>query len=446
MRRSHYLIILLVAWGLELQRLGEIIDKNGPPSASVAAGVAYLGSYLQSSLNKSLSDHSWWTLAALPLGAARAIGGRLRWRSISWQPCLIATSWMPLIGIWLILFPPNYILYFLSFLLGLVKWPLNLVLRPLGISFTSLLIKSIYPAGLFLIGSSIGGVVGMMLGALFRLVSGDVGFWSRSFSFLWRKGHADVVVRYRKNFWSRQTAHISLQEFAVRFTEVTAERTGYNPNIQYGSGFSSDGTVHHITMYGPGQSYQYTEKTGRSWVDIDGIRSSVTLPWGSCIEIAYNIRRLEKPKARLREIEAAEREATEWRNKALEQAALAVAGMKAEVAMQTLMEQAGVEGDKWGYHRYSTHAETGGMILEALGADRGGRGFAIYDEGKEKWIGKWLGARAHETNNGLDIVVSDPDYRQRHMKERRFSIGQQWPVSERREWADRIRLLGQVAS
>lgn len=118
---------------------------------------------------------------------------------------------------------------------------------------------------------------------------------------------------------------------------------------------------------------------------------------------------------------------------------------KAEEISKKASEQAAEYLKEWGmhghdpYHRF--YFSNDGTITEMLAALPDGRGGAVYNAGKNSWVGSWKNAVANEVNDALEIQVDDPDYRSKHLKEHRFVIPSDWKREQRLEWLDRIRIL-----
>ncbi len=400
------------------------------------------GTYVAMAFREALTTAPWWVLGALPLGALLALGRRLRWRSYSWRPWLIWTPFALLAALLLIIGnsfnQPTTIGWFL---LQILYRP---HLFPLPVHAWELQGQIINAALYFLVGSTMGATVGMVLVALFRTMSGDVGFYSHQLSFRWRKGSEDVMVRYRKGRVSRKTDRVPLGQFFLSFKEEIKEGTDYAPNIQTSTGTTSSGEHVSLTTYGPGTFYNYKRATGRTEVHIGGdVDGNVFLRKWSCVEANANWKRLAKPKEQLREATDRQHKAETLKKKEDDQARFEATLAKANQAIKDMAEQAGLADELWNWHNFSTQPESAGKLLNAIGADRQGRGFVICNQGQSQWIGSWKGARVQESSKGLDIQVNDPEYRHRHMTERRFCVGETWTVQKCQEWASRIRLLSQ---
>jgi hypothetical protein len=361
-----------------------------------------------------LGHAAWFALAraplaavALPAGFLFALARRVQWRSYTWASWLF---WMPF--------------SLLAALFLLVAQPMPMIG---GVYLNGLL--------LFMVGSTLGGLCAFPFVLLLRVKSHDVGFCSWPLSFLWRSGSDEVVVRYRTGRLRRKTARVPLGEFHLGFEQETVFRSGYIPSVSTGTGYTSSGETIHVTTTGPGQHYAYNQRTGRSQIRVGGIvDSNVYLRRGARLEAEANARRL-KPRSdaiRAKQQEAAKAQKQQHNDIALE---------RAQAALRKLAEQAGLNDEHWYDNRYSTHAENPGVLLEAIAADREGRGYAVYNKGQSTWIGSWKQAVVHETRQGLDIQVNDSAYRQQHMTERRFQLGAHFTVQSCQEWVSRIRLL-----
>ncbi len=94
---------------------------------------------------------------------------------------------------------------------------------------------------------------------------------------------------------------------------------------------------------------------------------------------------------------------------------------------------------------YSNLEATGDVQFKwCIVADRAGRGGVAYidpSSGIVKWTGGWRGARAGQNGDYLEILLDDPDYRHKHLKEHRINIDMMFGVVE---WMDRINILSQV--
>lgn len=92
------------------------------------------------------------------------------------------------------------------------------------------------------------------------------------------------------------------------------------------------------------------------------------------------------------------------------------------------------------FKTYHYRDNDGGYIYTMLAADKEGRGGAVLNEGKDTWSGSWKNAHVSEVGDTLEVQIDDPEYRQQHLKERRFAI-KGFDKDERVEWIDRIRIL-----
>lgn len=104
-----------------------------------------------------------------------------------------------------------------------------------------------------------------------------------------------------------------------------------------------------------------------------------------------------------------------------------------------LLEKAGInEAECFKCYRY--WEKDGGYICAMLAADKEGRGCAIFNEGKDTWLGSWKNAQINEVGDTLEVQIEDPEYRKLNLKERRFII-KYFSREDRLEWIDRIRIL-----
>lgn len=84
-----------------------------------------------------------------------------------------------------------------------------------------------------------------------------------------------------------------------------------------------------------------------------------------------------------------------------------------------------------------------GNLMTAIAADSTGRGGLIYNQGKDKWIGSWKGAKVEVSGNNLEILLDDPDYRAKKFTERRVTM-EFLSKPQRLEWYDRINILSKI--
>lgn len=111
-------------------------------------------------------------------------------------------------------------------------------------------------------------------------------------------------------------------------------------------------------------------------------------------------------------------------------------------ALEVLCASAGMGVDSFNKARWSKD----GVLLEAIVVDRTGKAAAVYKEGGETWIGTLNGASASIIDGKLEVKVDDPEYRSKHLTERRFAVFDKEPREVLVEWEDRINLLAKGAA
>ena len=118
------------------------------------------------------------------------------------------------------------------------------------------------------------------------------------------------------------------------------------------------------------------------------------------------------------------------------EAAEARAGEK----VRSLMREAGF-GDNQADNFLRVICDDKGDLVEAIAADRAGRGVLVWDRGADQWLGQWGGAEAKVEDGRLQMKLVDPAYSEIHVTARRVSLrlggGQALLV----EWCDRIGML-----
>lgn len=111
-----------------------------------------------------------------------------------------------------------------------------------------------------------------------------------------------------------------------------------------------------------------------------------------------------------------------------------------EQQVRSLMREAGF-GDNEADNFLRIVCDDKGELVEAIAADRAGRGVLVWGRGAEKWLGHWSGAEAKIEDGRLQMKLVDPVYSEIHMAARRVSLKLSGGKTVLDEWCDRIGLL-----
>ena len=113
---------------------------------------------------------------------------------------------------------------------------------------------------------------------------------------------------------------------------------------------------------------------------------------------------------------------------------------RSEQQVRSLMREAGF-GDNEADNFLRVICDDRGALVEAIAADRAGRGVLVWDRGAAQWLGHWNGAEARIEDGRLQLKVVDPAYTEIHMTARRVSLKLSGGKTVLDEWCDRIGML-----
>ena len=113
---------------------------------------------------------------------------------------------------------------------------------------------------------------------------------------------------------------------------------------------------------------------------------------------------------------------------------------RSEQQVRSLMREAGF-GDNQADNFLRVVCDGKGALVEAIAADRAGRGVLVWGSDAEKWLGHWSGAEAKIEDGRLQMKLVDPVYSEIHMTARRVSLKLSGGKTVLDEWCDRIGLL-----
>ena len=113
---------------------------------------------------------------------------------------------------------------------------------------------------------------------------------------------------------------------------------------------------------------------------------------------------------------------------------------RSEQQVRSLMREAGF-GDNEADNFLRIVCDDKGELVEAIAADRAGRGVLVRDRGADKWLGHWNGAEATVEEGRLQLKLVDPAYTEVHMTARRVSLRLGGGKTVLDEWCDRIGML-----
>jgi len=430
---AYAALLALAAWASGLPHLVSRMTQAPVPAFVNAPFYRSSQAWLQDDIAYELERFPrWGAWLSLAAGAGLAIRRRWRWRSYGLVRLLALLPFGVLAGVCLVERGASLIQY----VDGAFQDELP-HLQAGSPEWTGYWIGGL-AVPLIVLGLS--GVVGLTLGALLaqpavalRRLAGDAGFYARALSFRWLHGDAEVEVHVRPHRRGPTTAtRVPLHAFEATFKQEVLEKWGHTPSVTTVTGYTSSGEMVSGTAYGPGHAYQYKVTTPRQEVRLAGVERRVFLGPADALEARWNVRRLMRHARPAAEAHRRQREAD------ARQAAEAIE-RKIRDALDALARQAGLAGERWTFHK----ASPAGELLEAIAADRLGAGYAVCDEGRERWVGRWHGARLFGVDGGIDVQVDDPAHRAQHLAERRFVIGRGWPAPLRNEWASRIALLAE---
>lgn len=113
---------------------------------------------------------------------------------------------------------------------------------------------------------------------------------------------------------------------------------------------------------------------------------------------------------------------------------------RSEQQVRSLMREAGF-GDNEADNFLRVICDDRGALVEAIAADRAGRGVLVWERGAAQWLGHWNGAEARIEDGRLQLKVVDPAYTEIHMTARRVSLRLGGGKTVLDEWCDRIGML-----
>lgn len=320
---------------------------------------------------------------------------------------------------------------------------------------------------LWMIGVAAGRLLGLPLIALLRRTRG-LGYYSTRLKFRHRPGEETVEWHFlgkgKQKGWHHRD--VPLRRLASFLHESRTDRVFERTYQTFEARGRFSGEQISGTIEGPGQWVNRTRFTGKSHLTLGDL--SMELPTGlavganKTIDLLYKRyvsalhiadkeqehrdllaaraqREADEALARQQAIDA---EAAQRQHDADEavrhQARVEQSRLDAHANLQALLAQAGLTGsDLWSKYSF----DLDGRIVALLAANRSGRGIIVHADGNETWSGEWRGASASVADGRLAVQVDDPAWRQKHLSERRFLLGERWTAEERQAWADRISLL-----
>lgn len=232
-----------------------------------------------------------------------------------------------------------------------------------------------------------------------------------------RDGFALHVDKVRKLVIvnGNEISPLDFSYFESDITKLVNYDTGGNQTV-YGNSGGSVGTV-----YVPGKSGSYQENMGKRILIRKQNHDVCTTEFSLAFTDSYTalIGVLSKVKA--------------WCQSQAKETASSV--------LDTVCANAGMGKDSINKARWGKD----GVLLEAIAVDRTGKAAAVYREGAETWTGTLNGASASIIDGKLEVKVDDPEYRSKHLTERRFAVFDKEPREVLVEWEDRINLLAKGA-
>ncbi len=320
---------------------------------------------------------------------------------------------------------------------------------------------------LWMMGVALGRVLGLAVVAVLRHTRG-LGYYSVRLKFRHRAGEENVEWHYFSTDAPRgwQRREIPLRQLGKFIHESRTERVYERTYQTFEARGRFSGEQVTGTIEGPGQWVDRVRFSGRSMLKLGDL--AMTLPTPLALGANRTLERLfqkyvhslhradrarnedeqrrakaqereEAEHARQRAAQAAEAERQREADDAVRhQARVERSRVDAHANLQTLLAESGVTGsDLWS--KYSHDLD--GRIVSLVAANRAGRGIIVHADGEQTWSGEWRGASARVNGGALEVQVDDPVWRNQHLTERRFSIGERWTPEERQAWADRIGLL-----
>lgn len=314
-------------------------------------------------------------------------------------------------------------------------------------------------AAIALLGHVLGRVLAWAAATLWRLTGRGVGICTPRLKLRWDRGDADFQIAYDATGKPAPTRRLPLHEAPAPVVREMGTKQVHIPkvstiNARNAYGDRIHGTIesegHYVTV--PEPSVWWSGKGAgmtryhvkRPEVRETNLALERLAPFAKAAREAWEQARIaerqQQAEAAAAAAEARERQAREAQAQASrdEQARREHGRRVAHDAMATLVHQAGLDTSAM-WSRYGH--DPSGRLAYAIAADRSGRGFAVYADGAQTWQGHWRGASCRFEDGALQVQVDDPAYREQHMSQRRFSIGERWEKAEQQAWLDRIQLL-----
>ena len=320
---------------------------------------------------------------------------------------------------------------------------------------------------LWMIGVAAGRLLALPVVWVLRRVRG-LGFVSTRLKFRHRPGEETVEWHYRPGGWRTawQRLDVPLRQLSHFLHETRTERVHERTYQSFEARGQFSGERFSGTIEGPGRWVDRTIGTGRSHLRLGalamtvpthiavGANNTLKLLFERYIHALHRAdkardeaavlaaraeRTAEEARARQHAAEAAEAERLRAADEAARhQARVEKSRIDAQANLKAILADAGLAGsDLWSKYAH----DLDGRVVSLLAASRAGRGIILAGDGGEAWTGEWRGATARVVDDRLLVQVDDPDWRHRHLSERRFTLGERWTPEERQAWADRITLL-----
>ncbi len=337
------------------------------------------------------------------------------------------------------------------------------------------LVLAMLPAmawALWMIGVALGRVLGLAVVGVLRRTRG-LGYYSPRLKFRHRHGEEKVEWHYFSKDAPRgwQRRDIPLRQLGKFSHETRTDRVYERTYQTFEARGSYSGERVTGTIEGPGRWVDRVRGTGLSHLTLGDLAMEIPTSLAASANATLDLlfkryihalhradkarsdeqwqrnrteQRAEEERAGQRAAEAAEAERQREADEAVrQQARLEKSKVDAHANLQALLAQAGVTGsDLWS--KYSHDLD--GRIVALVAASRAGRGVIVHANGEQTWSGEWRGASARVNEGRLEVQVDDPAWRQQHLSERRFALGERWTPEERQAWADRIGLLAAAAA
>ena len=300
-----------------------------------------------------------------------------------------------------------------------------------------------YAAFGWVFGAIFGGVAGAAVASFMHMMSG--GNWPVVFlvifvvlTFLIAKGYVALINRHRKV----QRAPFAVSATGVRLPSgrEVARANVYAWTVRNARNGQVFIAANSYAIAGQIMAQNLAEKSYVLELEHDGKATVVAGGLSSALAQAA------RDEAKARGDELAERSGSQagrhikgWLKAEDEESdrKIATSGEKASAALHRLADEADIQAERWSRLRRNVEGE----VIEAIVADRTGRALVIYNDGQERWTGNLKGAQLFPVEKGLKAQVDDPDYRAKHLAERRFHLSPHQPSHEWEEWVDRIRML-----